>query len=303
MEPSCDNCGKSGHNFHQCKMPIISLGIVAFTTFHIEDAESNRLNPPPSDLDLALEKSMAISSKEEKCCKQLVHEDLRFLMIRRKDTLGFMDFMRGKYSIYNKEYLLNLLNEMTIYEKQSLLEKKFSELWSELWRDLWSNQTGQYIQEEKMSRDKFESLNFGVINHDGHSYTLNSLIKESNECSQWKEAEWGFPKGRRNHNEKDIDCALREFEEETGYKRNSIIENLQPFEEIFMGSNFKSYKHKYYLMKIDSDIRQSFDKNEVSKIEWKTYEECLASIRSYNLEKKRVIQDIYKCLTNYVLTN
>lgn len=265
MEPSCGNCGKSGHNFHQCKMPIISLGIVAF--------------------------------------KQLADGNLRFLMIRRKDTLGFMDFMRGKYSIYNKEYLLNLLNEMTIYEKQNLLEKEFSELWSELWCDLWSNKSGQYIQEEKSSRDKFESLKSGVINQDGSSYTFESLIKESNECSHWEEAEWGFPKGRRNQNEKDIDCAFREFEEETGYKRNTVIENLQPFEEIFMGSNFKSYKHKYYLMRIDSDVRRSFDKTEVSKIEWKTYEECLASIRSYNLEKKCVIQDIYKCLTTYVLTN
>jgi adenylosuccinate synthase len=42
--------------------------------------------------------------------------ELRFLMIRRKDTLGFMDFMRGKYSIYNKEYILNLLKEMTVEE-------------------------------------------------------------------------------------------------------------------------------------------------------------------------------------------
>ena len=28
---------------------------------------------------------------------------LKFLMIRRRNSLGFMDFMRGKYSIYNKE--------------------------------------------------------------------------------------------------------------------------------------------------------------------------------------------------------
>jgi 8-oxo-dGTP pyrophosphatase MutT (NUDIX family) len=261
MEPSCGNCGKSGHNFHQCKMPIISLGIVAFR-------------------------------------KTEVDGELQFLMIRRKDTLGFMDFMRGKYSIYNKEYLLNLLNEMTIHEKSGLLSNGFTELWGKLW----CNQSGQYIQEERSSRDKFETLISGVMTHDGDNYTLASLIEESNSCSQWEEAEWGFPKGRRNHNEKDIDCALREFEEETGYRGNATIENLQPFEEIFMGSNFKSYKHKYYLMKVDSDICRPFDETEVSKIEWKTYDECLASIRSYNLEKKRVIEDIYKCLTNYILT-
>jgi hypothetical protein len=38
----------------------------------------------------------------------------------------------------------------------------------------------------------------------------------------------------------------------------------------------------------------------VSKMEWKTYEECLNSIRPYNLEKKRLLHNVYKCLS---LTN
>jgi len=95
---------------------------------------------------------------------------------------------------------------------------------------------------------------------------------------------------------------LREFTEETGYTGTSVIDNLQPFEEIFMGSNYKCYKHKYFLMKIEEQEQESFDDTEVSKIEWKTYEQCLASIRSYNLEKKRMIEQIYTCLTKYTLT-
>ena len=67
------------------------------------------------------------------------------------------------------------------------------------------------------------------------------------------------------------------------------IENIQQFEEIFMGSNYKSYKHKYYLMKMgcNSICKTMYDKSEVSKLEWKTYDECLECIRSYNLEKKK----------------
>lgn len=259
MELSCGNCGRPGHNFHQCKMPIISLGVVGF---------------------------------------RIVSNRFEFLMIRRKDTLGFMDFMRGKYSIYNKEYILQLLNEMTIQEKACLLKCEFNELWSQLW----CNQSAQYRHEEQMSREKFEAIKAGIMSQ-SMSYTLEELVAESNEVSKWTEAEWGFPKGRRNYNEKDVDCALREFAEETGYKGGSIIENIQPFEEIFMGSNYKSYKHKYYLMKVEDQDGISFDKTEVSKIEWKSYEECLASIRGYNLEKKNVIEDIYKCLTMYSFTN
>ena len=253
MEPQCGNCGKIGHLFHQCKMPITSMGVVAF---------SNTEN------------------------------GYMFLMIRRKDTLGFMDFMRGKYSIFNKEYLLNLLNEMTVTEKLDILEKDFDSLW----KQLWYNNSGQYKSEEEISRDKYNALISGIMTQT-ETYTLADLVKES--TTSWEEAEWGFPKGRRNHNEKDVDCALREFTEETGYSLNKIVENIQPFEEIFMGSNYRSYKHKYYLMFMDNitcNKQAPYDKSEVSKIEWKTYDECIASIRPYNLEKKRLIQDIYRCL-------
>ena len=93
------------------------------------------------------------------------------------------------------------------------------------------------------SQKKFESLKIGTpIGINGELITLNSLIENSN--TKWLETEWEFQKGRRNFQEKDLDCALREFEEETGlFKKNiKIIENLLPFEEMFLGSNHKSYK-------------------------------------------------------------
>jgi hypothetical protein len=46
---------------------------------------------------------------------------------------------------------------------------------------------------------------------------------------------------------------------------------------------------------------QNFQKSEVSKIEWKTLEECLESIRPYNLEKKQLIININKVLQEYRL--
>jgi len=223
--------------------------------------------------------------------------EFQFLMIRRKDTLGFMDFMRGKYSIYNKEYILNLLKEMTIEEKERLTTKTFDTMWSELWSGNPISQ--QYKNEENISREKFNALTSGIMTQN-ETYGLDELIRISNKTSHWAEAEWGFPKGRRNYNENDMTCAVREFVEETGYSQKNLyhIENILPFEEIFMGSNYKSYKHKYYLMKMDGKITETnpFDKTEVSKIEWKTYKECIDCIRPYNLEKKALIQNIYNCL-------
>jgi len=203
MNSYCNNCGKNGHLFHQCKLPITSYGIIAF-----------RENPFSCSLE--------------------------YLMIRRKDTLGFVDFMRGKYSIYNKDYILNMIKQMTNEEKTRLITLPFSRLWEDLWSitpDVdFSAKVDPYKAEELSSRNKFESLKLGVYTKTDF-YNLEELINMTQPI--WTEPEWGFPKGRRNYQERDYDCAAREFCEETGYSigRLVTVKNIQPFEEIFTGSN------------------------------------------------------------------
>jgi len=257
----CNNCGKTGHLFHQCKIPITSIGVITY-----------RIN----------------------------NNRIEYLLIRRKDSLSFVDFMRGKYQLNNKNYILNLISRMTREECKKLLNNKFEHLWN----SLWGESVGiQYRSEEKLSFEKMESLNQGVYNK--NTYTLESLINENSDANLeiYDEPEWGFPKGRRNYQEKDFSCALREFEEETGYSKNNlmIIQNIMPFEEIFTGSNYKSYKHKYFLAFLENNIEpiKQFQKSEVSKVEWKTYEETLKSIRYYNLEKIDIIKQVNKLLTTY----
>ena len=256
----CNNCGKTGHAFHQCRFPITSIGIIAF--------------------------------KKSK-------EGIKYLMIRRKDTLGYVDFMRGKYPLTNEIYLTNIINEMTIFEKQNLQTKTFDELWKDLWGD---NIGIQYRIEENTSRTKFEALKAG-INNRSRFFNLDSLIRNSN--TNWKETEWGFAKGRRNYQEKDICCALREFQEETGYSKNSIhiIQNLVPFEEIFTGSNYKSYKHCYYVAYISNDTTPltDFQQSEVSKMEWFTIKEALKIIRQYNKEKLSVLTRVDNLINKFRL--
>ena len=102
-----------------------------------------------------------------------------------------------------------------------------------------------------------------------------------------------------------MDCATREFEEETGIPRSkiTIVENLVPFEETFIGTNHKSYKHKYFLAQMNEGecVLNNFQKTEVSKLEWKTIDECLASIRPYNIEKKNIITNVNKVLQEFKL--
>jgi 8-oxo-dGTP pyrophosphatase MutT (NUDIX family) len=189
---------------------------------------------------------------------------------------------------------------MSIVEKENIRTSTFETLWAKMWGI--TNIGNQFKSEELSSQKKFDMLKTGLQIND-EFISIDTLIASS--TTNWKETEWEFPKGRRNFLEKDLDCALREFEEETGYSKNKlkVIENLMPFEEIFIGSNHKSYKHKYFLafMEDSEDLLENYQATEVSKLEWKSLEECLESIRPYNLEKKQLILNINKVLQEYRL--
>jgi|UniRef100_A0A6C0BZ18 8-oxo-dGTP pyrophosphatase MutT (NUDIX family) len=257
----CNNCGKAGHTFSQCRKPIISIGVIAT---HYD--QSNK--------------------------------KYKYLLICRKDSLGYIDFLRGKYPLYNKIYIQRLIDEMTILEKKNILIKSFDELWHELWGDFVGL---QYRGEEHSAKEKFIQIKRGIKNEKSE-YTLESIVKNSK--TNWEKPEWGFPKGRRNQNESDKSAALREFEEETGYSKDKLdgIKNIMPFEEIFTGSNLKSYKHIYYLMYMKGErINADFQKSEVSEVKWCSLEESMGQIRPYNLEKKEIINNIDKILNKYSL--
>jgi len=219
-----------------------------------------------------------------------------YLMVRRKNSFGYIDFICGKYSLQNIHQIKNIISEMSLEEKNNLLTMTFEELWY----NLWENNNTKYKNEENASIKKFESLKSG-ISYKNETVTLSKLINES--TSSWKETEWEFPKGKKNYQEHEIMCAIREFEEETGNDSSKlfIIENLAPFEEIFMGTNNKTYKNKYFIgyMKDNINKLDNFQKNEISKIEWKTLDACLKSIRPYHFEKKQLIININSILNKY----
>lgn len=243
----CNNCGKQGHLFYICKMPITSIGVIAF---------------------------------------RIIKDKIEYLMIRRKDTLGYVDFMRGKFDLQQKQYIMNMITQMTVMEKDILLQKY-----------------EQIKRGESVSlKEKIIELINGVYT-ENEFYDLKSLILESKLYADWKEPEWGFPKGRRNTQENDYNCAVREFAEETGYPVGVLnnIRNIVPMEEIFTGSNYNSYRHKYYIMNIsyeDSKKVHKYQKSEVSGMEWMDLSQCLEKIRPYNLEKKNVICNVDYCVRN-----
>ena len=263
----CNNCGKTGHLFHQCKLPITSIGIIV-----IRKKQDSRLD----------------------------HSKYEVLIICRKNSLGFVDFMRGKYNINNRSYIENLLAKMTIDEKNKIQTGSFDELWKDLWG---ININNQYKNEEKISREKLANLKRGNTRD---KYDFEVLLEENPSKDIYHEPEWGFPKGRRNFGEKDLNCALREFEEETGFSRHDIriIYNIFPLEEIYIGSNYKSYKHKYYLAILNDDNTEpenEFQETEISRIEWVDIDKAATYFRDYNVEKIDLMNKVSHIVKNYNL--
>ena len=300
----CNNCGQRGHLYNLCKNPIMSNGVIAFR-FREADAR------------------------------------VEYLMIRRQNTLGFIDFVRGKYNLLSYEYILHMLRQMTESEKTLLEQGDFQVLWDQIWNgpaalaaanaaaaaaantnpnaaanaapapEVPLLRSKKYKNEENQSREKYHALREGVSAACGAWYDLRTLVARSRaKDPRWDEAEWGFPKGRRECGESDYFCAIREFAEETGLPADRLhkIRNIVPYEEIFMGSNYKSYKHKYYLMFVrrehsglETPNCTFRPNNEISCIEWKSFDECMRAIRFYNVEKRAMLAQIHQYLSRFKL--
>ena len=246
----CNNCGKRGHMYKDCRYPITSCGNLIF-----------RL-----DGDLP-----------------------RVLMIRRKDSLCYIDLIRGKYDIKSISYIQILIDKCSIDEKLSLINYDFEYLWKKLW----------LIDELKINDDYKKSLIKFNLLRDG-DIKLENLIEKS--ITSYESPEWEFPKGRRNLNENNYECAMREFKEETGYDKIDyhIINNIVPFKEEFVGENNVNYKYIYYIGKLSNTSKKTeIDKNdksqisEISDIKWLTKEESLNIIRDYHFSRKKIIVQIF----------
>jgi 8-oxo-dGTP pyrophosphatase MutT (NUDIX family) len=256
---TCRNCGLNGHLYKDCLHPIMSFGII---------------------------------------CYKIVNNNVKYIMIQRKDSLSFMEFVRGKYNIEDHEYLKQLFEYMTDNEKLMILNNSFDNIWNYTWSQNTHNnfkQTKEYLE----SKIKFDNIK-------NTSYFKN-IIALKNYKNNYTEQEWGFPKGRKKIKESDIDCAIREFCEETQLYKDDIQinNNIIPFQEIFFGTNNILYKHVYYIAKIvKDDAKILIDNNcmeqirEVRALKWFSYNEVLDHIKNHNIERIKIFKKAHNIITS-----
>lgn len=280
----CSNCGSTGHNHKKCKEPITSIGIICLKLDN--DIIKNKLITNFNLLQNKIDFNIKLDTLN---IIQSYFDKIKFLLIRRKHSLGYLEFIRGKYKVEDEIKILSLLKIMTPIEKDKILTKSFDVLWTDIWKK--TSYIQIYQNEYNRSKKKFLTLK--------NSNKLNELIKKT--TLKFLTPEWGFPKGRRSNNEDNITTAIREFKEESGLNNNEfiIINNVKPFEEIFYGSNGIQYKHIYYFALYNGENKMlKVNKNdsefqEIGDIGWFNYMETINLIRDYHYFRKKIITSIF----------
>jgi 8-oxo-dGTP pyrophosphatase MutT (NUDIX family) len=274
----CSNCGKENHLQRECREPLTSYGLICYNDFKSFNSNTN--------------------------CNEF-HPDYKIVMIRRKDTIGYVEFLRGKFNIQKEDYIIKLFDMMTKSEKERLLKVcDFDKL-----RTLLGMTKKNYIYKNEYDSAKIKFnwlLNHIMVLNNGKKYKitrLEYLIKKSKNV--WKDTEWGLPKGRKHQKETSINCAVREFLEETGIPKSdiSVLVNIKPLQELYTSFNNVRYRHIYYFAKfLNKNTTLTFNENnknqvnEISAIKWFNNEEASKSLRPYYIEKKEIINKTFKIL-------
>jgi len=213
------------------------------------------------------------------------NNSIKFLLVNRRHSLNYIDFIRGNYNINDLDKINNICSLMSMDEINMIKNNNFSTLWYNLW--LKNSYKKKYLEEMNSSKNKFNHLKeIGFID------SINS---------EYSSTEWEIPKGRKNSNETNLQCAIREFQEETSLsnKDYNIISCLDPVHDIFMGTNNKEYKHIFYtgLYENTNEII-NYKNNEIEEIRWCKWSELNDLIRPYNKNKINILTNIFLFILN-----
>ncbi len=304
----CTNCGRTDHISKKCEEPITSYGLILLK---LKQNEMNNIDMN-SIKEFFIQKYKFPENQLERelkniCIKKYIQKNnfsnhnkddiqkyinitinnIDYCLLKRRHTYNYIQFIKGLYDITEIDNIILMFKRMTYEEYNKIKNQSFKILWDEIWYE--KSHKSEQIYEYNLSKFKYDFIK---------KYMMKIL---DNIKILYNDQEWGFPKGRKNDKEDNIECAIREFEEETGINKDNLIilNRLFPLIEETIGSNNKKYKMIYYLAilndnkiepKLDeSNINQSY---EIGDIKYLSYLEALNSIREYNIEKKEILEII-----------
>ena len=244
------------------------------------------------------------------------NNQVEVLMIKKRYTYHYFSSIFGHYKKYNTKYLQYLFNNMTFGEKVDILSMKFSNMWYRLWlsdpeknHNIYSiykykNDAPDHVKNIKCylrKKSKFETI---FLRDDGKR--LRRLINNSSNAV----TPWEIPKGSPNQDEMDMNCAVREFEEESGIysDKYSMLWDVKPIVSAHKDADtiYRSVYYVAYLNKCSKwypkvKFETSHQLSEVEQVQWISVDE----IKFLNLNesvKKRLI-NMYKRIIHTFKSN
>ena len=211
---------------------------------------------------------------------------IQFLLVKRRYSFNYIDFIRGKYDMYNINMITKIISYMSREEIKMIQENDFDYLWNNLWKQTAYNK--KYLNEMNKSKQKFE-----YVKKKGYIYIEHI----------YNTTEWEIPKGKKKYKEKNIECAIREFKEETSLDSNMYkLIDINPIQDIFTGTNMKKYCNIYYCgIYNDHDIDTKNDHtidNEIDMDRWCNLDELNDLFRPYNINKINILTHIFLYIVN-----
>ncbi len=286
----CKNCNQNTHNIASCPQPIKSYGIACYK--------------PPSTRD----------------------GSGSILLVRRKHSIDFIDFLRGEYfdiqtqRIHNLSQLTEQFRKMTHEEHRVLVSmKQFSTICD--YANLYCHGSRQLNSQYINAFDIFNRISIGIkfpIHYQCNAFrpivqqqlqpirqtitknilTLDSLLL--NNPAEYDYPEYSVPKGRKDSGETDLSAAFREFKEETGIDTTHISlcmsESKLPisYTETYKGSNDRLYQSIIYVATINKpDITLQHTCDEIGAISWVKQPDLKYIIRPYHTKRIEILNDIF----------
>ena len=167
----CQNCGKFNHVYKKCTEPITSFGIIAFKRFTVNQDISNS-----KQKNLEYENIMNRNFKiddNHKIFNNLIktpslysnynyinnnNEKIKYLLVRRRDSLNYVEFIRGRYNLDDFDFIYTMFHDMTKKERVKIETESFESLWNFLWMNKSNN---NFKLEYETSYNKYLKLTEG----------------------------------------------------------------------------------------------------------------------------------------------
>ena len=238
------------------------------------------------------------------------NNQLEILMIKKRYTYHYFSFIFGHYKKYSNKHIQYLFNNMTFGEKVDILSMKFSNMWYRMWLsdpeknyniyNMYNGKNGKQDTDEHIKnlkcyfrkKTKFETI---FLRDDGKR--LRRLINNSSNAV----TPWEIPKGSPEPDELDMNCAIREFEEETGIysDKYGMIWDVKPITSSHKDENV-IYRSVYYLAYLNKTSKwhpkvkfeTSHQLSEVEQVQWVSLDEI--KFLNLNDNSKKKLVNLYK---------